>query len=407
MLTGKKITVGVSGGIAAYKAADIVSWLHQQQAQVRVAMTKGATQIVTPLTMKALSGQAVATDIMSLDDAFHVPHIDLADCDLLLLVPATANILAKAAHGIADELVSATLLACQAPILAAPAMHTNMYNNPATQGNLRLLEERGWRFVAPGYGRLACGAVGQGRLAEVEEIKAAILALLAPARPLAGQRMLVSAGPTYEYLDPVRFLGNRSSGKMGWAVAEAAMAAGAEVTLILGPCSLPDLPGGTTLRVVSALEMRQAVQEVYPETEIVVMAAAVSDYRPQIRSEQKIKKGGEQQLTLVGNPDILAELGADKGSRFLAGFAAETEDLTGYAQLKLEQKNLDLILANDVSQAGAGFDGDTNIITALWPEQGRVAREQWPLMSKSKAAERIIDKIVELRNAKEAPEAII
>lgn len=396
MFGGKRVTVGVTGGIAAYKAAELVSWLHQNGAETRVAMTPHACEFITPLTLRTLSGHEVATDIMSQDAAWRVPHIDLAGCDLLLLAPATANILAKAAHGLADDLLSAILLATKAPVLCAPAMHTDMYNHPATQENLALLRRRGWRFIEPGWGRLACGAQGQGRLADMQTIKEAVTAQLLTPALLTGKKVMVTAGPTYEYLDPVRFIGNRSSGKMGVALAEAARDAGARVTLVLGPSALADPPGLEVRRVVSAREMYDAVWRDYGDMDIVIAAAAVADYHPEQAAPQKVKKGGEQVLRLTPNPDILASLGAEKGGRFLVGFAAETQDVTAYAKQKLRQKNLDLIIANDVSAPGAGFDADTNIITAIYPAADGVQSRQWPLLSKQEAARRIIALIAEL-----------
>ena len=395
MFEGKKITAGITGGIAAYKVAELVSWMKQNGAEVSVAMTKAATEFITPLTLKALSGRPVAVDIMDTSSDWHVPHIDLAACDLLLLAPATGNILAKAAHGIADDLLSATLLACTSPVLCAPAMHTDMYNNPATQENIRILTERGWQFIEPGWGRLACGAVGQGRLADLEQIKERICAVLQNGS-LTGKKVLVTAGPTYEYIDPVRFVGNRSSGKMGFAMAEAARQAGASVTLVSGPTALPDPAGIKTKRVVSAQQMYDAVWQEYPEADIVVMAAAVADYRPEHMEERKMKKGGEQSLTLVRTKDILASLGEQKERHFLVGFAAETNDLLSYAQDKLKRKNLDMIVANDVSQPGAGFDGDTNVVTVLYPQDGQLQRQDYPLLSKKAAAIQVMELIAQV-----------
>ncbi len=399
MLYGKRITAGLTGGIAAYKAAELVSWLKKQGAEVSVAMTKAATEFITPLTLKTLSGRPVTVDLMDVNTDWQVPHIDLADCDLFLLVPATANILAKAALGLADDLLSAALLATRAPILCAPAMNTNMYEHPATQANIRTLTERGWHFVEPGWGRLACGAMGQGRLADLEVIQQRLLDLCSQG-PLAGKRVLITAGPTYEYIDPVRFVGNRSSGKMGFAMAEAARDAGAEVILVSGPTALPDPPGVSVRRVVSAQEMYDAVWEVYPQTQVVVMAAAVADYRPDHMDPIKTKKGGDQHLTLVRTKDILASLGAEKGDRLLVGFAAETNDLLTYAQRKLTEKNLDLLVANDVSQPGAGFDVDTNIVTLLYQEDGEVRQTQYPLLQKKEAARQIMEQIGRLAAAR-------
>lgn len=395
MINGKKITVGITGGIAAYKAAEIVSWLYSGGADVQVAMTKSACQIITPLTMKTLSGKPVLTDIMDQSGFWHVPHIDLANCDLYVLLPATANIMAKAVTGIADELVSASLLATTAPVLCFPAMNNKMYDHPATQRNMAVLRERGWSLVEPDTGRLACGTQGKGRLAEAETIKNAILAALQPAQPLAGKKVLVSAGPTHEYLDPIRFLGNASSGKMGYALAGAAARAGAAVTLVSGPVALTAPPGVRVINAVSALEMEAAMNQDFADSDIVIMAAAVADYRPSVISGHKIKKDQPAtKLELVKTPDILAGLGQKKSGQFLVGFAAETENVEQYARKKLLEKNLDLIIANNVLQEGAGFNGDTNIITAIYGEQS----DQYPLMSKKEAAGKIIELIVKLLN---------
>ncbi|MEG1662120.1 MAG: bifunctional phosphopantothenoylcysteine decarboxylase/phosphopantothenate--cysteine ligase CoaBC, partial [Clostridiales bacterium] len=360
MFKGRKITVGVTGGIAAYKAADIVSWLSKNGAEVQVAMTKSACAIIAPLTLKTLSKRPVAIEIMDDNPCFNVPHLDCAACDLFVLVPATANILAKAAYGLADDLVSAALLATTAPVLFAPAMHCDMYQNPVTQENINRLLRRGWTMIPPDSGVLACGAVGVGRLADMQSITDAITAALTIKQSLCGQKILVTAGPTYEYLDPVRFIGNRSSGKMGYAMAEAARNAGAEVCLISGPTALAAPRGIRCVPVVAAEEMYQACLKEYPTTNIVIMAAAVADYRPADYLTHKIKKGEEQMLRLTANPDILATLGKDKGDRLLIGFAAETDNVVAYARRKLQQKNLDMIIANNVGESGAGFDVDTN-----------------------------------------------
>ncbi len=391
--TGKKITVGITGGIAAYKAADIVSWLKQSGADVSVAMTASACKIITPLTLKVLSGKPVATDINSLSSDWNVPHIDLAATDLFVVVPATANIIAKVAHGIADEIVSAAILATNAPLLFAPAMHTDMYNNPATQANLELLAKRGCKFVEPGSGRLACGAVGKGRLADIEDIKEAITDALLPKQLLQGLKVIVTAGPTHEYIDPFRYISNCSSGKMGYALAAAAAAAGAQVELISGPCQLATSLNVKVTNVVSARQMAAEVFARYNDADIVIMAAAVADYRPEVIADHKIKKTTETTVNFVATTDILNELGKSKGKKLLIGFAAETEDLTDYAQQKLQQKNLDLIIANNISQPGAGFSCDTNIITAISAEG---ETQQWPQMSKQSVAAKIIELITDL-----------
>ncbi|MCR4963522.1 MAG: bifunctional phosphopantothenoylcysteine decarboxylase/phosphopantothenate--cysteine ligase CoaBC [Firmicutes bacterium] len=396
MFTERKITVGVTGGIAAYKAADIVSWLSKNGAGVQVAMTKGACAFIDPLVFKTLSKRPVAVDIFDQAEAYNVPHLDCAACDLFVVVPATANILAKAAHGLADDLLSAALLATKAPVLFAPAMHCDMYTNPVTQENIAALCRRGWRMIAPDSGVLACGAQGVGRLASVQQIQEAITEALLPARPLQGKRVLVTAGPTYEYLDPVRFIGNRSSGKMGYALAEAACRAGADVTLISGPCALATPAGVQRIDVISGADMAQACFSVYDGVDIVIMAAAVADYRPEEYIPHKQKKGAEKTVRLVENQDILAALGQERGDRLLIGFAAETENLAEYARIKLRKKNLDMIIANDVSQKGAGFDGDTNIITSIVRGETEDTLRSWPLMSKKQAAEQIIELITGL-----------
>lgn len=399
MIAGKKITVGITGGIAAYKAADIVSWLNQQGALVQVVMTEGACRIITPLTLKTLSGRPVACDIFSEDGAFNVPHIDVAACDAFIVLPATANILAKAAHGLADDLLSAALLATTVPVIFAPAMNLNMYAHPATQANLRVLRERGHHIIEPAEGRMACGTMGKGRLPDTQTLKNELTRLLAPPRqPLSGKHVLVTAGPTYEYIDPVRFLGNRSSGKMGYALAEAAAEAGAKVTLISGPTALPAPVQTDFMRVTSADEMYEQVWQAYPDCDVVIMAAAVADYKPAAASAQKIKKGAELSLALTANRDILASLGREKGDKILVGFAAETENLAAYAEAKLRQKNLDLIVANHVLTTGAGFDADTNIVSVIRSAANAAGVEidEWPKMSKKEVARRLMDEIAGL-----------
>ncbi|MDO4580992.1 MAG: bifunctional phosphopantothenoylcysteine decarboxylase/phosphopantothenate--cysteine ligase CoaBC [Bacillota bacterium] len=392
MLTGKRITVGITGGIAAYKAAELVSRLRKANGTVQVVMTASACRLISSLTLKTLSGRPVAVDIMDESGEWNVPHIDCAACDLFVVVPATANFLAKAACGLADDVLSAAWLACTAPKLIAPAMHCDMYANAATAANIAILRARGCEFVEPGHGRLACGAVGQGRLADIDVIESAIIAQLLPDRPLAGKRVLVTAGPTHEYIDPVRYIANRSSGKMGYACAEAAAQAGAEVTLISGPSKLAAPVGVHKVDVVSAAQMYDAVWSAYAGCDIVIMAAAVADYRVADIAANKLKKQQGMRLELVQNADILASLGADKGGRLLIGFAAETEDTEAYARAKLRDKNLDMIVANDVSAADAGFDVDTNIITMITAD----SCESLPLLSKREAARAIIAKICQL-----------
>lgn len=393
MFRGKRITVGVTGGIAAYKVAELISWLKKNNADVHVIMTGHACEFITPLTLKTLSGNSVVTDLFAADPALHVPHIDLAQSDLFVVIPATANILAKAACGMADDMLSSVLLATKAPTVFAPAMNTNMYFHPATQNNIAILKARGCRFIGPGLGKLACGDSGRGRLEDMDKIQAFVKEMLCPAPDLSGLRLLVTAGPTREKIDPVRYIGNRSSGKMGYAIAEAASRLGAEVTLISGPTSLAAPAGVRLVNVESAQEMYDAVWEAYPAAQAVIMAAAVADYRPATAYQEKIKKGGEQTIALVLNPDILASLGKDKGDRILIGFAAETENLLKYAQKKLEEKNLDMIVANDVSRKGAGFDADTNIITTITAQR---ELKKWPQMTKYEAAVKILEEMCSL-----------
>ena len=397
VLQGKKIVVGVTGGIAAYKAVDVVSKLRKAGAEVHVMMTREATEFVTELTFREISGQPVAQDMWAKVQQYNVEHIALANlADLMLIVPATANVLAKAAQGIADDLVTTTLLATKAPLFLASAMNTNMLEHPATQHNLTLLRERGAHIIEPATGHLACGIEGKGRLPEPAVIVEAVLDYFAEAKSLQGKKVLVTAGGTEEPLDPVRFLGNRSTGRMGYAIAEAAARRGAETILVTGPTGL-DIPAGVrAIKVRSAREMEQAVLEEYDSTDVVIKAAAVADYRPKETSSQKIKKSdGELTLTLVRNPDILYELGQRKKHQILVGFAAETNDLEAYAKKKLEKKNLDFIVANDVSAKDAGFGTDTNRVQIFYRD-GR--EESQPLMSKTKLAGLILDRVKEHLN---------
>ena len=397
MLAGKRLTVGITGGIAAYKAADIISWLNQQGACVQAVMTEAACRIITPLTIKTLSGRPVAHDMFSEDGDFAVPHIDVAACDAFIVLPATANILAKAACGLADDLLSAAMLATTAPIIFAPAMNMHMYAHAATQHNIAVLKERGCLFIEPAQGRLACGTVGFGRLPDIDTLKNGLMHLLdTPELLLQGKKVLITAGPTHEYIDPVRYIGNRSSGKMGFCLAEAAVKAGAEVILISGPTSLATPAGLSIERVISADDMYEAVWRHYPACDIVIMTAAVADYKPARQAAQKIKKGQKQNLSLSPNRDILASLGQEKGNKILIGFAAETENLTEYATKKLQQKNLDMIIANHVLTPGAGFDADTNIVSLIRPSGKTVEVEEWPIMPKKGLAHRLIIEIAKI-----------
>lgn len=390
MLSGKKILLGVSGSIAAYKACELASRLIKEGAEVRVILTAGAREFVTPLTFQTLTGQPVMQGLFDEVREWKVEHIGAAQwCDCFVVAPATANVLAKFAWGLADDLLSAVWLACCRPKLLAPAMNTAMYEALATRENMAKLRERGVLFAEPGAGILACGDSGRGRLAETGEILDWLAYALEKERPLAGRRVLVTAGPTREDLDPVRYLTNRSSGRMGYAIARAAWLLGGEVTLVSGPVELP-LPGWCrVIPVRSAAEMAAAVAREAPGAELIVKSAAVADYRPQKKEEQKIKKSGSGlTLELERTEDILKRLGQGKrAGQVIVGFAAETQDLLANAGKKLREKNVDLIAANDLTQEGAGFGGTTNIMTLLFAD-GRVL----PLekMTKEEAARRIL-----------------
>ena len=393
------VVLGVTGCIGAYKACEVLRELQRRGAEVRVVMTAAATRFVTPMTFEALSRHPVFHDQWAPGANSDIRHISLADeADLLLVAPATANILGKLARGIADDPLSTLYLATKAPVLVAPAMNVNMLEHPAVQENLATLRARGVGVVEPGSGYLACGWLGKGRLAEVGEIVDAAMAALARRRDLEGETVLVTAGPTVEDVDPVRFVSNRSSGKMGYRLAEAARDRGARVILVSGPTSLAAPHGVDVVAVRSAEEMQRAVADRVGPATVVIAAAAVSDYRPAAASASKIKKtDGAVTLELVRTPDILKGLGEAKGGRVLVGFAAETEDLVANARKKLEAKSLDLVVANDVTAAGAGFGGDTNAAVLLRRDGGRV---DVPLASKREVAERILDEVRALRAAR-------
>jgi len=392
---GKRITVGVTGGIAAYKAAELVSTLVKAGADVHVAMTSSAQQFITPLTFQVLTGNPVHSQLFTSGDEGGVLHIELAQrTDLLVIVPATANIIGKAANGIGDDLVSTLILAASCPVLFCPAMNVVMYQNPVVQRNIGLLREHGYAFVEPGEGRLACGTSGKGRLAELAMIVHRIHQLLTP-QDLAGLTVLVTAGPTREPLDPVRYLTNRSSGKMGYALARAAVQRGAEVILVSGPTSLTPPPGVEFIPVETACQMFDAVAENFARAHLVIKAAAVADYRPVAVSDEKIKKQGQgMNIEMTQNPDILAEIGRrKKDKQILVGFAAETSELEKHARDKLVRKNLDLLVANDVTLPGAGFDCDTNVVR-IFSSGGEV--ESVPLMDKQRVAHVILDRAAKL-----------
>jgi phosphopantothenoylcysteine decarboxylase / phosphopantothenate---cysteine ligase len=398
------IALGVTGGIGAYKAVEVARGLQKRGHEVVAVMTENATRFVGAVTFEAITRRAVITDQFAPGTNSDIEHIALASTiDLLLIAPATANILGKLAHGIADDFLSTLYLATRAPVLVAPAMNTQMFANEAVRANLDTLAARGVRFVEPGEGYLACGWIGKGRLAEPDEIVDAALAVLRPHSLLRGQRVLVTAGPTYEDLDPVRYVGNRSSGRMGFAIASEASRRGAQVTLVTGPTSLEPPPVHDVVPVRSADEMHAAVIGRANQMDVLVMAAAVADYAPMDRAAQKVPKGAET-LTLVlkKTPDILADLGrrrvASGGGPVLVGFAAETEHLLANAIAKREAKHVDLIVANDVSRRGSGFDVDTNEVTIVGPE----GAEPLPLQSKSQVAAAILDRVEKLLSGRPA-----
>jgi len=395
MLQGKCVILGVTGGIAAYKAAELLRLLVKSGAETHVVMTRSAQEFVTPLTFQTLSGNPVHTELFSLIQEQEIGHISLADrADLILVAPATANLIGKVANGVADDLLTTTIMATRAKVLFAPAMNSNMWENPIYQENHAKLESLGYSFIDPAYGDLACGWQGKGKLPDPQVIFNSAQTLLGN-NDLEGKAVLVTAGPTREEIDPVRFLSNFSSGKMGYAIACAARNRGASVVLVSGPVNLPEPKGVETLQVVSAREMHEAVMARAEHADLIIKAAAVADFRPVARGDQKVKKGSAETTTvdLQRNPDILAELGQQKGSRVLIGFAAETEDLLKHAREKLANKNLDMIVANDVTQEGAGFNGDTNIVRFLTAD-GDV--EELPLMSKEEVADTLLDRAAAL-----------
>ncbi|MBS1849941.1 MAG: bifunctional phosphopantothenoylcysteine decarboxylase/phosphopantothenate--cysteine ligase CoaBC [Acidobacteria bacterium] len=394
-----KIALGVSGGIAAYKAAEIVRLLQDRGVRVQVIMTEAAQQFVRPLTFAALSGEKVITGMFTADA--EEPNIDSAvehiavarSIDALLVAPATADTVAKFAQGIASDFLSTLYLATTAPVVLAPAMNVNMWEHPATQANLETLRKRGARIVAPGEGYLACGMTGPGRLAENELIVAAILEALGVSQDLAGETVLITAGPTREKIDPVRYLSNRSSGRMGYALAEAALRRGARVLLVSGPTAVKPPSGAEITSVESAAQMREAVLKLLPEASIVIKAAAVADYRVKESAGQKIKRAGPLTLELEPTADILAELAQAKTSQIIVGFAAETQNVLENARKKLLAKSLDAIVVNDVSQEGVGFDTDRNAVTIL--TQDEVV--EVPETSKWEVAQRVLDQVQRLR----------
>jgi len=390
------VIIGVTGGIACYKAVELVRLLVKDSLAVQVIMTRAAMEFVTPLTFQTLSGKPVVTETFNLTQESEIGHINLADsADLFVIAPATANVIGKIAAGIADDLLTTVLMATQAPVLIAPAMNIHMYENPILQENIRKLRRIGYHFMEPAEGYLACGYEGKGRLPEPEKILEEIRSLLRK-KDLLGERFLITAGPSREPLDPVRYISNRSSGKMGYALARAAVRRGAGVVLVSGPSAIEPPSAVRLIPVNTAAEMRRAVLEQFPECTAVIMAAAVADYRPVDASSKKLKRGkAPLDIRLEPNPDILRELGRRKNGKLLVGFAAETEELIANATRKLHEKNLDLIVANDVTQAGGGFDGDTNIATIV-DRSG--ASDSLSLMTKDELADRIYDHLLALKD---------
>lgn len=395
-LEGKCVVLGVTGGIAVYKACELTSRLRKAGADVFVVMTKNACEFVQPLTFETLSNHPVVTDTFKREGTWEVEHVSLAKrADLFVIAPATANICAKMAVGIADDMLSTTVLATKAPILLAPAMNTGMWENAATQHNMQVLASRGVRFVGPEGGYLACGDSGMGRMSEAETIYKACEDMLCPKLDMAGKKVLVTAGPTREMLDPVRFLTNRSSGKMGYAIAEAAMERGAEVTLVTGPVNIQPPKGVKVVRVLSTRDLHNAMADLCESHDLIVQSAAPADYTPETVADQKIKKqkGEDFVLKLVETPDVAAMVGTKKRpGQVLVGFAAETEHVLENAQKKLAKKNLDMICANDVSRTDAGFDVDVNAITLITKEDIRPLE----LMSKKDAAHALLSRAMEL-----------
>ena len=395
MLKGKTVLLGVTGGIAAYKAAALASALVKQHAAVEVVMTENATQFVTPLTFEQLTGRRTMVNTFDRNFSHQVEHIALAErTDLVIVAPATANVCAKLAHGLADDMLTTTILACRCPKLIAPAMNTKMYENPVTQDNLALLRRYGWEVIEPASGRLACGAVGKGKLPEPEEILQYILRQLAFPHDLTGKKVLVTAGPTQEAIDPVRYLTNHSTGKMGYAIARMAMLRGADVTLVSGPTAIAPPPFVTVVPVVSAQDMFEAVAANAPESDFIFKAAAVADYTPANYSDNKVKKSeGDMSIPLKRTRDILKYLGENRvPGQVICGFSMETQNMVENSREKLVKKNVDMICANNLKQSGAGFGVDTNVITIIT----RSETTELPLQSKESAANAILDAAVRL-----------
>ena len=392
MLKNKKIILGISGGIAAYKSAEICRGLKRTGAEVIVVMTQAGAKFITPLTMETLSENEVVTELFPEKKMVGTRHVSLADwCDLILIAPATANVMGKIRSGIADDILTTVVISTKSQVMLAPAMNVKMWENPIVQKNVSELKKLGYRFIEPGVGDLACGDVGRGRMAEPEEIVKQVTQLLSAQKDLQGKSILVTASRTVEAIDPVRYLSNPSTGKMGFALAEAAFRRGAKVTLISGPSSLEPPPGVDFISIKSASEMRDQVKKNLKKADCILMAAAVSDFQPEKTAQAKIKKDrAELVLKLKRTPDILKEVGRTKGKKILVGFSAETEDETKNAKAKLKEKNLDLIVVNNPKKPGAGFEVDTNVASII-DKKGKI--QDLPLMSKKELASKILDKV--------------
>lgn len=397
MLKGKTVVIGVSGGIAVYKACDVVSRLKKLNANVHVIMTKSATEFVTPLTFQSLSQNYVVSDMFEEPKTWDVEHISLAKkADVFLIAPATANVIGKVANGIADDILTTTVMATTGKVLIAPAMNTNMYRNPILQRNISILKELGYNFVDPDSGRLACGDIGEGKLASPEKIVDAVVDLFnEDKKDLLGKKIMITAGPTVESIDPVRYLTNRSTGKMGYAIAKMAANRGADVTLVSGPTNIePPSNIKKLIKVQSAKDMYDAIIDNFDENQVIIKSAAVADYKPKNYSDKKIKKSNDDLIIeLDRNKDIAYELGKIKKNKILVGFAAETNDLIENAKGKISKKNLDFIVANDLTESGAGFGTDTNIVKII-DKDGNIAK--YPQMKKDEVADVILDKVKSL-----------
>ena len=393
MVAGKHIVLGVTGSIAAYKIASLASMLVKQKADVTVIMTPNATNFINPITFESLTGNKCLVDTFDRNFEFQVEHVSLAkQTDVFLVAPASANVIAKAAHGIADDMLTTTLLACTCPKIFAPAMNTRMYQNPIVQANMKTLARYGMEVITPASGYLACGDTGEGKMPEPEVLYEYIVKALTP-KDLSGKKVLVTAGPTQEKIDPVRYISNHSTGKMGYAIARQAMMRGAEVTLVSGKVSIQPPMGVQVVPVVSAADMAQAVKAAAPEQDIIIKAAAVADYRPGVTADEKLKKkDDEMSIELERTEDILAYLGANRREgQFLCGFSMETEHMLENSRAKLKKKNIDMIVANNLKQEGAGFGTDTNVVTLLTRDEAI----ELPIMSKEDVADRLLDHIVE------------